>query len=365
MKYTIQKETTKSAYLQLYIQIKNDILKGVYPFGSKLPSKRYISEETGVSVVTVEHAFAILCDEGYVEARERSGYFVIFKETDGFLPSNDNFDFELEPSSRRADIKAEFPFSVLSKTMRNVISEYGEGILAISENSGTLVLRRAIKNYLARSRGIIATEDQIIIGSGSEYLYNLIAELFGNKLYAIETPSYNKIEQVYASLNVNYEKLPLSSDGIKSSALWESKADVLHISPFRSFPSEVTASASKKHEYIRWASENERIIIEDDFESEFTILKKSEETLFSLSGENVIYMNTFSKTISPSLRVGYAVLPKKLALEFKEKLGFYSCTVPTYIQYVLASLLNNGDFERHINRVRRQKRKELNNSNFR
>lgn len=362
MKYTIQKEKGKPAYLQLYIQIKEDIVTGIYPFGSKLPSKRYISEETNLSVVTVEHAYNILCEEGYVEARQRSGYFVLFKQSDGFLPSAESPHFQIEAIHHKVESEVEFPFSVLAKTMRNVISEYGEGILERSENLGTGELRGAIKKYLARSRGIIADESQIIIGSGSEYLYSLIVQLLGReKLYAIETPSYKKIEQVYAASNVRYEKLPLIKDGIKSAALRKSSADVLHISPFRSFPSSVTASASKKHEYIRWAKRRGAVIIEDDFESEFTISKKSEETLFSLSCENVIYMNTFSKTVSPSLRVGYAVLPPKLADIFSEKIGFYSCTVPTYIQYVLASLLNSGDFERHINRVRRQKRKELKN----
>ncbi|MBQ7830214.1 MAG: aminotransferase class I/II-fold pyridoxal phosphate-dependent enzyme, partial [Clostridia bacterium] len=130
--------------------------------------------------------------------------------------------------------------------------------------------------------------------------------------------------------------------------------------PYRSFPSGITASASKSHEYLRWASADSRYMIEDDFESEFSISKKPEETLFgSSSNENVIYMNTFSKTVSPALRVGYMILPKKLVPIFEEKLGFYSCTVPTYIQYVLAELISNGDFERHINRVRRQKRKEM------
>ncbi len=360
MKYTINKEKSQPVYLQLYVQLRDDIVNEVYPYLSRLPSKRTVSEEMGVSTVTVEHAYAILCDEGYVEARQRSGYFVIFKNKDGFLATADSFDFQIEGYHHKSTEQTEFPFSVLAKTMRNVISEYGEGILERSENAGTAELRCAIKQYLTRSRGIKADANQIIIGSGSEYLYSLIVELLGREmLYAIESPSYKKIEQVYGACNVKYEKLPLIKDGIKSSSLWESQADVLHISPFRSFPSSVTASASKKHEYIRWANDNKRIIIEDDFESEFTISKKSEETLFSLSPENVIYMNTFSKTVSPSLRVGYAVLPKRLAEKFQEKLGFYSCTVPTYIQYVLAHLLNSGDFERHINRVRRQKRKEL------
>ena len=142
-----------------------------------------------------------------------------------------------------------------------------------------------------------------------------------------------------------------------------STADVLHTTPYRSYPSGVTANASKRHEYVRWAERHGRYIIEDDFESEFSISSKPTETLFALSEkDNVIYLNTFSKTISPSLRIGYMVLPKHLASLYTEKLGFYSCTVPTFMQYVLTELINNGDFERHINRVRRKLRKDSSES---
>jgi GntR family transcriptional regulator/MocR family aminotransferase len=241
------------------------------------------------------------------------------------------------------------------------MNDFGETILDRSPNPGCLQLREAIRQYLERSRGIIADTEQIIIGSGSEYLYSLIVELLGrNRIYAMESPSYKKIEQVYLAFDVQCELLPLSHDGIQSASLWASNAHVLHITPYRSFPSGVTATASKRHEYMRWAGKHGRYIVEDDFESEFSVSKKPEETLFShISHDNVIYMNTFSKTISPSLRVGYMVLPKHLVSVFEQKLGFYSCTVPTFIQFVLAELIINGDFERHINRVRRQKRKKM------
>lgn len=138
-----------------------------------------------------------------------------------------------------------------------------------------------------------------------------------------------------------------------------SKAQILHTTPYRSFPSGVTASVSKRHEYIRWAETDNRYIIEDDYESEFSVFTKPTETLFSLSDrDNVIYLNTFSKTISPALQIAYMVLPEHLVATFAEKLGFYSCTAPTYMQLVVAQLINNGDFERHINRVRRHKRKD-------
>ena len=215
----------------------------------------------------------------------------------------------------QANTTDDLPFSILPKTMRSVISEFGEGILQRSPNFGCIELREAIGMYLAKNRGIHADSSQIIIGSGSEHLYTLLIELFGKKLtYAIEYPSYKKIEQVYTAAEINLEKLALGNDVIESKALFESKADILHISPYRSFPSE----------------------------------------------KNIIYMNTFSMTVSPSFRIGYMVLPSHLAEKYQSKLDFYSCTVSTYMQLVLTELIKNGNFARHRNKVRRLKRKEIN-----
>ncbi len=360
MNYSINKNEKTPAYLQLYRLLREDIVSGVYSFNQRLPSKRLIADETLVSVITVEHALALLCDEGYIEARQRSGYFVSFSKEDVF--SRSPVDVKTEKAAvHNSAHSGFFPFSVLAKTMRFVLSEYGESTLDTSPNTGCDELREAIRSYLLRSRGLDCKNKQIVIGSGAEYLYGLIIELLGrDKKYALESPSYEKIELVYKNAGANYEMLPLSSDGIDSAALKGTDASVLHITPYRSFPSGVTASASKRHEYIRWAKKNGRKIIEDDFESEFSVLRKTEDTLFSLTEtDNVIYMNTFSRTISPSMRVGYMVLPEKLVTEFENKLGFYSCSVPTFEQLVIARLISNGDFERHINRIRRNRRREI------
>ena len=358
MKYVINKEN-RPVYLQLYKLIRDDIIAENYPYNTKLPSKRNLAEETGVSTITVEHAYELLCDEGYVEARERRGFIVIFRKTDGFATSSTS-----QPGHETyhpPHTYPDFPLSVLSKKMRKVLTEHGDLLLEKSPNCGCIELREAIRHYLARNRGIHVAIEQIIIGAGSEYLYSLIVELLGRHcIYAIESPSYKKIEQVYQAMEIDYEPLPLTDSGIDSTALANTKADVLHTTPYRSYPSGVTATASKRHEYIRWSEQGKRYIIEDDFESEFSVSTKPAETLFALSDhDNVIYLNTFSKTISPSLRVGYMVLPQHLVDIFDKKLGFYSCTVPTFMQYVLTELINNNDFERHINRVRRKKRKEL------
>lgn len=358
MRYVIDKASSEAAYLQVYRLLREDILRQVYPSGSRLPSKRTIAQETGVSTVTVEHAYALLCDEGYAEARERSGFFVTFRTDQGFAAPQEAV--ALPRHSGQSGSQTQFPVSVLARTMRRVINDLGDAILEKSPNPGFPELREAIRQYLLRSRGIEAGLEQIIIGSGSEYLYGLTVELLGrDRVYGIESPSYNKIRLVYRAAEVECEMLPLGHDGIDSRALGNSRAQVLHITPYRSFPTGVTAGASKRHEYLKWAQEPGRYIVEDDFESEFSVSSKPAETLFSQSRrDNVIYLNSFSKTISPALRVGYMVLPKHLVEPFQQRLGFYSCTVPTFEQFVLAELISGGDFERHINRVRRRKRRE-------
>ena len=359
MKYVIDKKK-RPAYLQIYNQIREDIINDVLHFDTKLPSIRALAEELEISTVTVEHAYALLSDEGYVEPRERSGYVVIFRKADGFA-STSKAVHRYHRATEAKHTYPDFPLSVFSKTMRRVLTEHGDLLLEKSPNNGCTELREAIRQYLARNRGILVDTAQIIIGSGSEYLYEHIIMMLGRShTYGIESPSYKKIEDIYRAAEVKYEPLPLSHDGIDSASLFSSDASILHTTPYRSYPSGVTATASKRHEYIRWASERGRYIIEDDFESEFSVSTKPTETLFSLTpNDNVLYLNTFSKTISPSLRIGYMVLPKHLVARYEEQLGFYSCTVPTFMQYVLTELIENGDFERHINRVRRKIRKSI------
>lgn len=359
----MKRQVEAAQYIRIYERIREEIMQGVYAYGGKLPSKRLVAEENGVSVITAEHAYALLLEEGYIEARERSGYYVTFREEDGFAGQERHRQKEAFTAAQKSSQQTEypFPFSVLSKTMRRVLSDYGETLLVRSPNEGIEELRTEISRYLARSRGIQASPEQIMIGAGSEYLYHLIIGLLGrDHCYGLEAPSYPIIENVYQVSGVEYEMLPLEEHGISSEVLKNSHADVLHITPYRSFPSGVTASASKRHEYLRWAQKKGRYIVEDDYDSEFSVLKKPEDTLFSQTeDDNIIYVNTFSKSISPSLRVGYMLLPDHMVPVFREKLGFYSCTVPTAIQYVLTELFRNGDFERHINRVRRAKRKSL------
>ncbi len=364
MKYSIDANSNKKAYMQLYEQLRTDIINSIYKYGDRLPSKRILADETLTSVITVEHAYEILCDEGYIESKERRGYFVTYRKND-LLPIAEN-EANDTPSHHHHYHTNEFPFSVFAKTMRNVITKYGEDILIKSPNAGCFELRKALSDYLARCKGIHVSYNQIVIGSGAEYLYGLIVQFLGrNKLYALENPSYEKIHSVYKANGAKCDLLKLGKDGILTSQLAKTEASVLHITPFRSFPSGITASASKRNEYITWATDRNAVIIEDDFNSEFTVSTKNEDTVFSLEPtRSVIYVNTFTKTIAPSMRIGYMVLPEELVNPFFTKMGFYSCTVPAFDQYVLAEFIAKGDFERHINRTRRKLRQMLKHNNL-
>jgi GntR family transcriptional regulator/MocR family aminotransferase len=348
---------TKPAYLSLYETLRDEILSGIRPCGSRLPSRRVMARDRGVSPVTVDHSYELLCEEGYTESHPKSGFYVIYREEDGFSLSA-QLPKPVSPSPVPPGIRDSFPFPSLARVMRRVLSDYGERILVRPPNTGCPELREALCRYLARNRGIRVQPDQLVIGAGAEYLYGLVVELLGpQRIWGIEAPSYSKIEQVYRARGVQLDFCALGQDGILSEALRNTPASVLHITPFRSFPSGVTASVSKRREYLRWVTSADRFLVEDDYESEFSLLRKPEDTLFAMAkGRNVIYLNTFSRTVSPSLRVGYMVLPRGLLPVFELRLGFYSCTVPAFEQYVLSELLNSGDFERHINRIRRLER---------
>lgn len=370
--YSMNQRDDKSKYYYLYTAIKKDILSGVLKKNEKLPSKRSLAEHLGVSLITVETAYQMLKEEGYIESRERSGYFVtelipvvqgeqkqrVLTLLNSGEPVADYDEIRtLEEMSSNGYSKSLFPESLYFKTVRSVLSEYGSKLLERSPNEGCTILRNAIAKYLLRYRGIFAQPEQIIIGSGAEHLYNAVVRMLGNDIiYGIEDPSYAQIRKVYEGMGAKCEFLAMGTEGICSEALRSTPAKVLHVTPFHSYPSGVTATVRKRQEYLEWAKNTEGIIIEDDFDSEFFMPGKPIDTLFMMdTNQSVIYINTFSKSLSPSIRIGYMILPEHLLGKYEERMGGFSCTVPVLDQYVLAEFIERGHFEQHLNRVRRHR----------
>lgn len=350
-------ETTGPKYQNLYRQIKDQILRGALPPGSRLPSRRTTAEQWNVSVITVEHAYRQLTDEGYIYAKERSGYYV--RALPDMRPPDGEPPIPLRhlPEEPAPPEDPNFPYTEWVRTLRYVMSEYGPRLVGRSPNRGCARLRNALADYLLRYRGMHAQPEQIIIGSGSEQLYDAVVRLLGSdRTYAVESPSYAPIESAYRGAGARVDRLRLGADGIESTALAETTADILHVTPFHSWPTGTTADAPKRYEYLAWAkSHPNRWIIEDDFDSEFSHTGTPLETLYSMDKDSlVIYINTFSKSLAPSMRMGYMILPDSLLPLYDRVLGQRACSVPLLEQYALAEFIRTGRFEQHLNRKRRR-----------
>lgn len=347
-------------YIDLYKTLRKDIIEGRYRYQEKMPSKRLLASSMGLSILTVEHSYALLLEEGYIEGRERSGYYVSYR--DGLLfPVEEQEEELLLRTPFQSEDKEEMSYSVIAKTVRKVLSKYGEEIVSPSESRGKYFLRKALKDYLRRARGIFVEEEQILIGAGAEQLYALLVQILGREgSFAVEFPSYEKMQKIYRANGIRLEFLEMGKNGIHSSALQTARSKVLHVTPFHSFPTGVTATASKRKEYLDYAKRNQAFIIEDDYDSEFSALGKPEDSLFSMDErDSVYYLNSFSKTIGPAFRMAYLLLPAKRMEEDFKKISFYSCSVPVLEQCILTELLQSGEFERHINRIKRKRRNRV------
>ena len=172
----------------------------------------------------------------------------------------------------------------------------------------------------------------------------------------MEDPGYSKIGRIYRSNQVALRHVALDESGLSYEALCRTDADVVHISPSHHYPTGIVMPITRRHELLRWANEQEgRYILEDDYDSEFRFVGRPIPTLFSDDEhQHVIYLNTFSKTIAPSIRISYMLLPPRLLEHYREKLGFYACTVSSFEQYTLAQFLSGGYYEKHLNRMRKR-----------
>ena len=350
-------------YEALYRSIRADILSGSLRPGEKLPSKRALSQNLEVSKITVETAYNQLLAEGYIRSQEKVGYFVDAvvsqaqpQTTDSPNPAQPQREYLLDLTSNGTE---HFPFSVWSRLQREVMLDYGEKLLAPLPNQGIPELRQAIADHLAAFRGMHVDPENILIGAGTDFLYNLLIQLLGrDKIYAVEEPGYSKIRKIYAAGGVVCVSASMDDQGVLPASL--NAADVLHCSPSHHFPSGLVTPVGRRVELLNWAKQG-KWIIEDDYDSEFRFDSHPKPAMQALDGAGrVIYMNTFSKSLAPSIRISYMVLPTDLMAEFRRRLGFYSCTVPSFEQYTLARFLSRGHFEKHINRMRKFYRQRRN-----
>lgn len=367
-------------YEKIYEYIKNEIVDGKISKGEKLPSTRLLAKNLSVSRSTVELAYDQLLAEGYIEAEPYRGYFVCDVEALYQLEQRNHMQEKLQAgqdwqpgwkteikhgagSSKQKEIDfspytidtQNFPYNVWRKLHKNVLLDDREEILLSGDGQGDHELRMAIADYLHQARGVNCVAEQIVIGAGNEYLELLLAQVLGEKKTVLmDDPTYLQAYRTFSNMGYLVKNIPAEQGSMPIEAVRRENADILYVMPSHQFPLGTVMPLKQRLELLKWASEKEgRYLIEDDHDSEYRYKGKPIPSLQSIDHEEkVIYLGTFSKSIAPSLRISYMVLPQHLLKNYQRYCGFYSTTVSKIQQEVLCGFIRGGYFGRHLNKMR-------------
>ena len=371
--YDLEQRDGKPLYEYIYQRIRDDIVAGAIGPDEHLPSKRILAEHLGISVITIENAYSQLVAEGYVYTRPRRGFYAKplpeapganvkqdDAERDSYV-SPDSLKHAKMPTAAQGTVSPAADAAHLwQRALRSVMSSEDEReVFSPAPAQGTDRLRRAIARHLRGTRGMEIDPANIVVGAGAQLLDTMLVQFLGQRLrYAVEDPGYLRLTHIYRAMGCDVCHIPLDAEGVRLDALRASGADVLHLMPSHQYPTGLVTTIARRYGLLSWASERPgRYLIEDDFDCEFRLAGRPIAPLTSIDATgSVIYTNTFSKSLSSALRLAYMVLPPELMERFQRDLGFYSSSVSSIDQIALARLLESGEYERHVNRVRKRAR---------
>ena len=354
-------------YEQLYGSLAEEMRTGAIPAGTRMPGKRRLAAELSVSVNTVDAAYQLLAAEGYLESRERSGFYVqeylalpvrpAAPPPAALLPQPEAGPpvqpVRYDLSTRGVD-PALFPFRTWARLQKELLYSSPE-LLTHGDAQGDIELRQALADYLEEYRGVRCRAEQVVVGAGLEYLLGLLAPLLPGPA-AVETPGYPRARQVLENNGVPCRCLPVDADGLSLTALSASDAAVCYVTPSHQFPTGVTMPAGRRAELLHWAARapGQRYIIEDDYDSEFRFDTRPLPSLQGMAGADgpVVYLSTCSRSLAPGIRIAYMVLPRPLLGAWQAKYRLYSGTVGRFEQQTLARFITGGYFTRHLARER-------------
>lgn len=379
-------------YEKIYTYIKNEITIGKMATGEKLPSTRLLAQNLSVSRSTVEMAYEQLLAEGYIKAEPCRGFFVCDvtelyrlgvrvpekdggqekkRERAGAYGSPGQSPETQEQGKARKRLQGEaaieidfspyaidtehFPFNIWRKVHKNVLLDDREELLYAGDGQGEFGLRCAIASYLHQARGVNCEASDIVVGAGNEYLELLLTQILGGgQKVLMENPTYPQAYYTFCNAGYQMEMLSVGDGGIEAEKVRRRNPDIVYMMPSHQFPLGTIMPLKQRLELLKWAAEGEnRYLIEDDHDSEYRYRGKPIPSLQSVDTVGkVIYLGTFSKSIAPSLRISYMVLPPVLLERYHRYCGFYSVTVPKMQQEVLRAFIEEGHFERHLNKMR-------------
>lgn len=337
---------------QLYSALREEIMEGRMAAGARMPSKRQLAAHLHVSTATVEAAYGRLVSEGYCESRPRSGMYVSesLPKTSA-APAHADVPVEWDFSTGAADA-AHFPYATWARLMREVLSEQNTALLLSGDPQGSLALRQEIANMMRSLRGIEVDPDCIVLGAGTEVLITALLPVIGReRLFAVEDPGYSRVRRILVASGARIAPTPLSGGAIDVRALYLSGAGAAYVTPSHQFPLGAEMTGDQRASLLRWAKETGGYILEDDYDSEFRFQGVSAPALTAMdeSGQ-VIYMNTFARTLAPGLRLSFMALPKALVGRYRALHA--ACSVPGFEQETLRKFIAGGYMDRHVSRMR-------------
>ncbi|MCD8105080.1 MAG: PLP-dependent aminotransferase family protein [Lachnospiraceae bacterium] len=359
--------STTPLYEQIYNYIKNEIQNGGLPFKERLPSSRKLSDYLQVSRTTVNMAYEQLVAEGYLEAVPHRGYFVcdlaglvhLKPERRSQMKNQEadetNFEFDFSPHG--VDLNS-FPHNAWRKLSKNLLMEEDKYLFRLGDPQGEPRLRETIADYLHQARGVNAPPERIIVGAGNDFLLLLLCSMFGGGMrIAMESPTYRKAYDLFRNLSNEVRIVEMDESGMCVDQLEQTDAWLAYVMPSHQYPLGTVMPVKRRMQLLSWAASGagteKRYIIEDDYDSEFRYKGKPIPALQGYDRDDcVIYIGTFSKSIAPSIRVSYMVLPESLMDLYRQRARGISSTVSRVDQMLIAGFLNEGYYERHLNRMR-------------
>lgn len=358
--FALHSDEKTPLYQQVYDGLAAQIRSGRLARGARMPGKRTLAGQLAVSVNTVDTAYQMLAAEGYIEARARSGFFVMdipqvftaqpAAATSTEAPQAAGWTFDC--STGNVDT-ALFPIHTWGKIQRDLLYDHPE-LLLHGDRQGDLPLRQAVLDYLRAYRGVTCTADQLVIGAGVEYLLGLIAHLLPGSVAAVEEPGYDRSRTILENSGIPCRPALLDAHGLRVDALEATQANLCYVTPSHHFPTAVTMPVGRRAQLLHWAQTPGRFILEDDYDAEFRFDVRPVPSLQGMAGPSgpVIYLCTFSKSLAPGIRIACMVLPAGLLPRYRQLFGSYSNTVSRVEQQTLCRFLTGGHFTRHLNRMR-------------
>jgi len=374
------KNGRKPLYIQLYDAIIDKIYAGSIDADEKMPSIRQLAKSMNLSRTTIETAYNQLVSEGFLYSIPQKGYFVmdiskpLQKEKSHHKKySNDNNVSRTKPvltldkeKQIRYDFVSEyveeqnFNITMWKRNINKVLNQQDTQLFSYSNPFGENLLKEAITGYFTRVRGINAKKEQVVIGAGSSALLRALSILLKEEKYnelCIDDPGFNQAKEVFAQNGYSIRGIPLINNVIDISMIEKLKNRVLFTSPSYQFPYGEIMQVQTRHDVLNWAKETDSYIIEDDYNNELRYVGKPVPSLQGMDyNDRVIYLGAFSTLLIPSIRVSFIVLPLHLVDKYHNMFLNRVQSASKLEQLALASLINSGDFGKHIRKLRKSYR---------